>query len=118
MAEITSNKSTVLSDMEFTGALTFKGELNFGGKLIKGSINGGALTVRKSATIEGDIRVETLRVEGAIVGNITALAKCDLGETAAVTGDITSPRIILAEGATLSGQLQIGPGAGSLNVKV
>lgn len=110
MAESTS-KSIVLSDTEITGAFTFKGALNFDGKLLKGSLSGETLFIGPPANIAGNITADFVRVEGTVAGNITALLKCELGATAKVAGDVTSPRITLAEGATLLGQMQIGPGA-------
>ena len=109
MSEPISNNSVVLSDMELAGSLTFKGNLSFEGKLTKGSITGASLTVGKSAVIEGALLVDSLRVAGNVIGDITAKAKCDLSDSACVTGNLTSPRISLAEGATLMGQMQIGP---------
>ena len=109
MNEITlSAENTVLSDVEITGSLKFKGILHFEGKLQKGSISGEKLFVGKSANIRGNIVADSLRMEGTVFGNITVKGKCDLGESAVLTGDIKSASIAMAEGATFTGQMQIG----------
>jgi len=115
MADTTPTKSIVLSDTEVTGTLNFKGELNFAGNLIKGSITGGTLIVASSSSINGNIMADVIRVEGTVLGNITAMVKCEMGGSARITGDLSSPSIVMAEGATLIGQMRIGPGAQTLN---
>jgi len=117
MNENASSENTVLSDLEITGSLTFKGNLSFEGKLSNGGITGENLFVGKSANIKGNIKVKSLRVEGTVVGNITVKGKCDLAESAALTGDIKSSSFVMAEGAAYSGQLQIGPDAEQLKPK-
>jgi cytoskeletal protein CcmA (bactofilin family) len=117
MSEITPSKSTVLNDVEITGTLTFKGRLDFDGALKTGSIAGETLFIGKSAEIQGDIMAESLRMEGTVSGNITAMEKCDLGESAKLTGDLTSLRLVMADGATVIGQMHIGPNAQRLKQK-
>jgi cytoskeletal protein CcmA (bactofilin family) len=108
MNQTSSSENAVLNDIEITGSITFKGTLDFGGKLHKGSITGEHLLVGKTAEINGNILADSLRMEGTITGNITVKGKCDLGESAVLTGDIKASSIAMAEGATIIGQMQIG----------
>jgi len=117
MNESAPSQNTVLSDMEITGSLTFKGNLSFEGKLREGSITGENLFVGKSANIEGNIKAKSLRMEGTVNGNITVKGKCDFAASAVLIGDIKSSSFITAEGATYIGQMQIGPDAEQLKPK-
>lgn len=117
MPELPASQSTVANDMELAGFLTYKGQLSFAGKLTTGRISGGSLFVGKSAVINGDLMVGSVRVVGTVFGNISAMDKCELGESAGVTGDVSTSRIVLAEGATLVGQMEIGPCAAELKPK-
>ena len=104
-------KSTILNDVEITGSLDFKGELAFGGQIKKGSITGDSLLVEKSAMIDGDVMTESLRLSGKIIGNVTVMNKCELSSTASLTGDLVSNQLAMEEGATLIGQVRLGPSA-------
>jgi len=102
-------KSTILNDVEITGSLEFKGELVFDGKIRKGAITGDVLSVGQSADIKGDVMAESLRLSGKITGNVTVMKKCELAATASLTGDLVSNQLSMEEGATLIGQVRLGP---------
>jgi cytoskeletal protein CcmA (bactofilin family) len=109
MPEINSSKHTILSDVEITGSLTFRGELTFDGKLKKGTLEGESLIVGKNATIRGNIRVARLNMLGAVTGDVAVSEKCEIGESADFTGSLTTVKLAMAEGASVNGQVQIGP---------
>ena len=56
------------------------------------------------ASIEGDIVV----IAGEVKGDIKARRKITLESTARVTGDLTTPGIVIQEGARLEGRIMIG----------
>jgi cytoskeletal protein CcmA (bactofilin family) len=43
-----------------------------------------------------------------VTGNVRAIEKVDLRATGAVVGDITAPRFVMADGATVMGKVQAG----------
>ena len=109
MPEINTSKHTILDDVEITGSLTFKGELTFDGRLNKGSVVGDSLIVGKNASIQGNIRVARLNLLGEVTGDVSVSEKCEIGETADFTGTLTTVKLAMAEGASVNGQVQIGP---------
>jgi cytoskeletal protein CcmA (bactofilin family) len=109
MPEMNSSKHTILSDVEITGTLRFKGELTFDGKLSKGSVEGESLIVGKNASIKGNIRVARLNLLGEVAGDVAVSEKCEIGATADFTGTLTTVKLAMAEGASVNGQVQIGP---------
>ena len=59
-------------------------------------------------TADSDLFTELrMRRMGAITGNITAEERVDIRATGAVTGDIVSPRLAVAEGGCLRGKVEM-----------
>lgn len=102
-------KSALLQDVEINGSLTFKGDLYFDGKLKGAQIEGDLLTLGQHANIEGNIKTDHLTVEGAVKGDVTVTEKCHLRSTATLEGALKTSRLVMDEGATLVGNLEIGP---------
>jgi cytoskeletal protein CcmA (bactofilin family) len=65
------------------------------------------LVIAPRARIRGNIVARTVSVHGEVLGTITAERKIEIGETGSVDGDIVAPRITVAEGAVLHGQLGV-----------
>jgi cytoskeletal protein CcmA (bactofilin family) len=63
------------------------------------------LTIGPNADIRADIVAKTVTVRGAVTGTITAGDKVVVSATGSVEGDITSPRLALADGAVLRGRV-------------
>jgi cytoskeletal protein CcmA (bactofilin family) len=65
------------------------------------------LVIAPGATIRGSIVARTVEVQGTVVGTIASDGRVEVGSTGSVEGDITAPRLVLAEGATLHGQVSV-----------
>ena len=104
-----NNSSNILSDVEITGSLTFNGELNFDGQLRDGNISGKILTVGPNGQIKGNVESEALTVHGTVTGDVLVTGKCDLKGSASVVGSLTTKRLVMDDGATLLGQVEITP---------
>lgn len=91
--------------------LTFKGEVCFKSMLrIDGNFAGqvssadGTLIVSNGARVtEALISVATARINGTVEGDIIASKELVLGRTASVTGKVTSPTLVVEEGALFNG---------------
>lgn len=70
-----------------------------------------SLVVAPQARIHGDILARSVTVHGHVLGGITATGKVEIGGTGSVDGDITTPRMEVAEGASLHGDVKIGGGS-------
>jgi cytoskeletal protein CcmA (bactofilin family) len=57
--------------------------------------------------VVGEIRARRIVVEGAIKGNLYALESVTLRSGAAVHGDVFAPRIVVEEGARLTGRIDM-----------
>ena len=77
---------------------------------VEGSIElgGHSLTIGEDARIKADLLAKTVIISGSVKGNVKAVEKVDLRATGSVDGDITAPRFIMADGATVMGKVQAG----------
>lgn len=71
------------------------------------------LVIAPHARIRGNIVAQTVVVQGQVMGTIRAERKVEIGETGSVDGDIRAPRMVVAEGAALHGQLGVAASASS-----
>jgi len=77
---------------------------------VQGSIElgGHSLTIGQDASIRADLLAKTVTISGKVTGNVKGVDKVELRPTGSVEGDITAPRFVMAEGATVLGKVQAG----------
>ena len=61
--------------------------------------------VGAGATVKADLNAKTITVSGAITGNVTASERVVLQPSASVDGDITTPRLLMTDGAVVKGKV-------------
>lgn len=93
--------------------------------LISGSLNGdedltvrgrveGTLTLTKTLLVEptgivkAEVQVRNLIIAGAVVGNVTATESVEITREGRMVGDITAPRVIIVDGASFRGRIDMG----------
>jgi len=91
------------------------GDVMFGGGLhVDGKVKGNVIADRESSTmlvlsekgsIEGEIRVPYIIVNGLVVGDIYASESVELAQNARITGNVYYNRIEVAMGAEVNGSL-------------
>lgn len=93
---------------EFFGKLRSKGTVRIDGQL-KGEVRSEQnVIVAEGASVEASVEAESAFVSGEIRGDICARRKITLEKTARVTGNLSTPGIVIEEGAKLRGQIVIG----------
>jgi len=80
--------------------------------LVQGTVKGkiqlkANLYVEESGLIEAEIETETVDVSGRVTGNITAVDKVELKTQCKMVGDIKAPRILIADGASFKGNIDM-----------
>ena len=63
------------------------------------------LTIGAGAQIKADLVAKTITISGTVTGNITATERIDLQATGSVEGDITTPSLLMEEGAVIRGKV-------------
>jgi cytoskeletal protein CcmA (bactofilin family) len=91
----------------FKGDLLSAEDMTLDGQ-VEGTINvrGHSLTIGPDADIRADIVGKIVIIRGRVKGKIVASEKVHLHETASVEGDVSSPTIVIADGARLECQLE------------
>ena len=95
-------------------SVVIKGELNGSEDLtIEGHVEGKielrehVLTIGPNGKIKAELFAKSVVVLGEVKGNVTASEKVDIRENGAVEGDITAPRVAIAEGAHFRGSVDM-----------
>jgi cytoskeletal protein CcmA (bactofilin family) len=101
-------------------SIHIKGELTGNEDLtIEGKVEGKVflkdhnLTVGANGKLVAEIQAKTVMVLGEITGNISADDKVEVAATGTMRGDITAPRVVLADGAKFKGAIDMDRKAGS-----
>lgn len=96
------------ASISVTGELRCGESLRIDGK-VKGEIHGDQLiTIGEKGSVHAAIEGDTVVIAGEVQGDITARRKITLESTARVTGDLSTPGIVIQEGARLEGRIVIG----------
>lgn len=102
--------STVIGQgTEITGDLAFAGGLHLDGR-VRGNVFGdtesaSTLTISEKGAVEGDVRVENLILNGAVIGDVYANQRVELAPNARVSGTVYYRLLEMAMGAEVNGQL-------------
>jgi cytoskeletal protein CcmA (bactofilin family) len=103
--------TSVDASSELEGRLRSKQTVRIDGR-VKGEVEcEKAVLVGESAKVSASIAADEVQIAGIVEGNITARRKITLQRTAVVKGDLTTPGIVIEEGAQLKGRIVIGSDA-------
>lgn len=80
--------------------------------VIQGTVKGKidlkeSLFVENGGVVEADITTQNVEISGRVTGNIVASDKVELKADCRVVGDIKSPRILIADGASFKGNVDM-----------
>lgn len=75
---------------------------------VKGRITVGALVVENGGVVEATVDAATITVHGTVSGDIAASERAELRPNSSVIGDIRAPRILIADGASFKGNVDMG----------
>ncbi|HSP18249.1 MAG: bactofilin family protein [Myxococcaceae bacterium] len=80
--------------------------------VIQGTVKGKislreSLFVEGSGVVEADIETQNVEIAGRVTGNIHATDKVELKADCRVVGDVKAPRILIADGASFKGNVDM-----------
>ena len=103
--------------MNIGKSVVIKGELSGSEDLtIEGQVEGkielrqNVLTIGANGKIKAQVFAKAVIIFGEVTGNVTATEKVDIRDNGSVDGDITSPRVAIAEGAHFRGSIDMQRG--------
>ena len=80
--------------------------------VIQGTVKGKiaikeSLFVESGGTVEADIETQNVEIAGKVTGNITATERVELKTDGRMVGDVKAPRILIADGASFKGNVDM-----------
>ena len=104
------------------GNIVFKGGLRVDGE-VRGNIacenpQQGTLVVSEKASVEGEVTVGHVVINGTVIGPVCASESLELLPSARVTGDVQYHQIEMQQGAVIQGRLVHQAGAKSVELKL
>lgn len=94
--------------IQIKGELTGSEDLTIEGK-VEGKIElkDQNLIVGPNGSIKADIMAKNITIAGEVVGNMTAEEKVEIKDSGRLNGNITAPRIAIADGAFFKGSVEM-----------
>lgn len=94
-------------ETEIIGDIKFKENFRIDG-ILKGKIlSGNGLIIGETGEIEADIDVNSVAINGRVKGSIKAKERVEIFSKGRVIGSVTSPKLIIEEGAFFQGSCQM-----------
>jgi cytoskeletal protein CcmA (bactofilin family) len=95
-------------------SIFIKGELSGDEDLtIEGKVEGKIelknhdLTIGSKGKIQAQVYANAITIKGDVTGNVFAKERVEISDTGRLTGDITSPRIVISDGAHFRGSVDM-----------
>ena len=102
-----ADRTIIAPQSKFDGLISGSGEIIVNG-LVTGKIDAsGTVKVANQGRVEATVHGKTVTVAGTVTGDITADERIELEPTSRVDGNITAPRILIQDGATFRGQVNM-----------
>jgi cytoskeletal protein CcmA (bactofilin family) len=105
----TPSRSLISSEVEIIGTLKTSGSIQVEGRIEGEIISEGDVSIGKSGSVKGNLRVNSITVAGTIQGNIHAKDRIELKSTARLLGDIKAKRLAVEDGVTFVGKSEVNP---------
>lgn len=101
--------ATVIGEsIVISGNLTGDEDLTIRGR-VEGSVTlNKTLILEPTGILKAEVKVKNAVISGVVVGNITASDSVELTAECRMIGDIAAPRVIIVEGASFRGRVDMG----------
>ena len=102
-----ADRTMIARPSKIEGRISGSGEIVVNG-LVNGTIDAtGTVKVGEQGHVEATVHGRVVTVAGTVAGDITADERIELEPSARVDGNITAPRILIKDGATFRGQVNM-----------
>lgn len=96
---------------KISGKLSFDGPVRIDGEVDGEIIGKDSITIGESAVVTAQIKAASIIVAGKVSGDITAIQRIEIRPSAKVMGNLTSPVLVVHEGALFEGHCSMQPEA-------
>jgi len=100
--------TTIGASLYISGEVTSQEDITIHGR-VKGQIRmqEGALLVASTGSVDAEVEGARVTIQGRLAGNVAAAERIELAPTADVSGMLTTCAILMHEGATFNGLIDI-----------
>ena len=100
--------TTIGPSLFISGEITSSEDITIHGR-IKGNlrVQDAALLLAPKANVDAEVHGTRITIHGTLAGSVTSTDRLELTPTADVTGTITAPVVVLQEGATFNGNVDM-----------
>jgi cytoskeletal protein CcmA (bactofilin family) len=102
----------------FEGKMGFEGMARLDGKFDGEIFSGDILIIGETATVNAEINVSSLLIDGRVSGDVSATGKIEIHSTGKLYGNITTPTLVIEEGGLFDGTCKMGKGVEAAPKKV
>jgi cytoskeletal protein CcmA (bactofilin family) len=95
-------------------SITIRGDLTGNEDLvIEGQVEGkielpnNQLTIGTDGNVKAHVHAKSVVVVGHVIGNVSGVERVEIQATGKVDGDVTAPKLVVAEGAQVNGAIQM-----------
>lgn len=98
------NVALVANGVEMEGRLVVPNSVRIEGEFRGELESAGSVWVSEGGSVEAPIRARTVEIRGAVVGDIVATREVVIHATGRLHGDVETPSLVVARGATFNGR--------------
>jgi cytoskeletal protein CcmA (bactofilin family) len=98
------NVALLARGVEMHGSLRVPSSLQIEGEFRGQLESDNSIWVAETGTVEAPIRARTVEIRGAVVGDIVASREIVIHPTGRLHGNVETPSLVIARGATFNGQ--------------
>jgi cytoskeletal protein CcmA (bactofilin family) len=110
--------TTIGPSLIITGEVTSREDITIHGR-VKGQVrmDAGALLVAPTGNVDASVQGTRVTIHGTVGGDIIAVDRIELTPTSNVTGTLTTPSVVLQDGATFNGVVDMDRSAKAKKLK-
>lgn len=112
LAELGDIVAFVGHEVEFSGTLTYKGNVRIDGTFEGEIETDDTLFIGEQANVRAQIRAGSVIASGRITGDITAQERVELKSPAIIDASISTPKLSMDNGVIFNGKISMGPNRG------
>lgn len=99
--------SVIAADMRVVGRVQSSSVLTVSGVILGTVSASDQIIVKSGGRVEGDVEAREVILNGEVLGSVDAQERLEIQPSAVVRGDLHAPRLMVHEGAVISGDVCI-----------
>jgi len=110
------SESILAAGLTIEGKIEGSGNVRVAGRF-KGNVNvKGELTIEPGASIDGEIKADTVLVGGEVHGHIISTSRVEFKESGTLIGDLKAGSLTVAAGSKMRGKVEFGWKEGEIDL--